>query len=431
MKKKLTLLGVLVVSFLFCLVGVKATEYKTYTIGEEIKFNPITGKYCESGNNCFIFNVVNVGENSDYYEMMLNYNLIANSTWGNTTDGPTVAVNELKEATKDWLGIETYTSEDNIVLPSSSGSYTVNYNGSKARMITAQEIAAIYNYETVGGSTWVWNDTSTSNNIKSKKTHSWLTQNLGDNVYSDISKFGHVYDYVQYENGHYPFNYYTSSVSNSNSVYVAANYVVVLEPRRLDFDFDHYDSGLRPVVKLKKQIQEQDYLKTQEVLIKGPKVVIGNTIPELNELEIPFGLIANSSFWTKVCDNEASTTVLPGEKFLEGCSYNLIIVFFFNDNINNKNVDISSDDIVFKYNNSLASTIYNSGTLVIRFEFENLENITNNEELPQGEEVVTTTKKETVKVKNPKTSDSIMNIIAIMALTGAGTFITVKKIKNN
>ena len=39
--------------------------------------------------------------------------------------------------------------------------------------------------------------------------------------------------------------------------------------------------------------------------------------------------------------------------------------------------------------------------------------------------------KETTVVANPKTSDSIINIIAIIVLAGAGTFFTIKKVKNN
>ena len=178
MKKKL-LLGILAVFITFVLiVKVNALEYKTYNIGQEIKFNPITGRYCTSGDNCMTFNVINTGENSIYYEMMLNYNLIADSAWGDTINGPTIAVSELKNAVKDWKGIETY--QESIELPSSSGSYTINYSGSKARMITAEEVAAIYGYETVGGSRWVWNGQSTSNNIEFKTSNRWLAQNLGN-----------------------------------------------------------------------------------------------------------------------------------------------------------------------------------------------------------------------------------------------------------
>lgn len=421
----------IIMSVFFLNTEVKAVEYKEYTIGQEIRFNPITGEYCRSGNNCKTFNVINTGGNSEYYEMQLNYNLIANSEWGNTTDGPTIAVAELKEATKNWKGIETYTSDDNIELPSSSGTYIVNYNGSKARMIAAEEVAAIYNYETVGGSTWTWNGTSPSNNIGfDSSVGGWLSQNLDDEVYSNTLYFGHVYDDVEVESGHYPFDYFTSSATGMNGfAYAVEHMVVALEAVKLDFDNGNYDTGLRPIVKLKKQVQGSTGIQPKEVVIKGPKVIPGNTIPELDELEIPYELKIDIDlyFWGEKCGESNYKEVLPGEKFVEGCSYELLLGFDTNDsnNKNNKNVDITSEDIIFKYNDTISyesGYTYNMHLTDAKFNFENIQEEViddNNETVSEG-------------TSNPKTGDSIYNSIALLVISTISlNALVVRKIKTS
>ena len=419
MKKLSKLLGVLgiissIVLFNSC---VKAAAYREYTIGQEIKFDPIAGEYCTSGDNCKTFNVINVGENSRYYEMMLNYNLIPTSTWGDTVNGPTVAVSELKEATKNWKGIEAY--YNSVQLPSSSGTYTINYNGSKARMITAEEVAAMHNYETIGGNPWVWNETENSNNLQAKNNNLWLGKNLGTATYNN-PQYNNVYDGMEVESGHFPFNYYTSSSCGiSGKVYIVNYMAPMLSCETLNFDYGNFDVGLRPVVKLKKQVDNSvnDSTLVNPIVISGTEVIPGNKIPTIDELSVTGGLKIENIIWAvKKDDINYQDVIAEGlETFEEGKSYALIL-YFDGTKPENYRYYLPINDYVYKYND--VENEFNShsgdGYTEVVFLFDNIK------EKEIDNETIMTTKVN--KEKNPDTLDKTM-INTIMLISGMIIFV--------
>lgn len=96
----------------------------------------------------------------------------------------------------------------------------------------------------------------------------------------------------------------------------------------------------------------------------------------------------------------------------------------FNHNDLNENLSISAANKLNK--NAVQFSGYKFGTKTVTKD--------NNEEyyvILEKDDSNNSSNSTTTEVKNPKTSDSIMNIIAIMALVGAGTFFTIKKVKNN
>ena len=65
-------------------------------------------------------------------------------SYGNNKYGPITALKHLKQATDSWNGVVTLTSADNVTRDNASGStYTINYEGYKARLISGQELADI------------------------------------------------------------------------------------------------------------------------------------------------------------------------------------------------------------------------------------------------------------------------------------------------
>ena len=138
-----------------------ATQTKNYKNGEIVYYDVATGKKCTNynsensktgynginnktgnQNSCLKFYAFN-DNNSYYLNLILDHNTTATSLWntnGDNSTGPTEVLKNLKEQTQSWKGTIEPT---NYTTGASNREYTVNYNGYKARIISANEIAQI------------------------------------------------------------------------------------------------------------------------------------------------------------------------------------------------------------------------------------------------------------------------------------------------
>ena len=157
MKKIFFMLFVL---FSFSITNVNAKIVMDYNVGDDIKFNPISNNMCETGTNCYTFQVISKDSSSNKIDIMMKQNLVNDVLWAGYDDtsklgctsqtsgccwyGPVTALNALKEATDSW-NVEYVSSDKSItVSPSSSGiiygTYSIDYTKYKARLITSDEI---------------------------------------------------------------------------------------------------------------------------------------------------------------------------------------------------------------------------------------------------------------------------------------------------
>ena len=136
-------------------------EYKTYENGEVVYFDVEKGIECSNynlensktgyngidnrtgnQNSCLKFYAFN-DKGGTTVNLVLDHNTTATSLWnssGNITDGPTDALLQLKNDTKDWKG----TIEPADYKTGASGKeYTIDYKGLNARLITSNELAKI------------------------------------------------------------------------------------------------------------------------------------------------------------------------------------------------------------------------------------------------------------------------------------------------
>ena len=154
-----------------------------YAVGDEVYFDPVKGQRCYSdeawtlddkSRTCYKWNVIKTNDASnDSVELLLDHDLPGATAWvsledykaaggtaeeygtlGNNKYGPITALKHLKNATDSWNGVVTLTSADNVIKQNASGStYTIDYNGYKARLISGQEIADI-----AGANEWTQED---------------------------------------------------------------------------------------------------------------------------------------------------------------------------------------------------------------------------------------------------------------------------------
>lgn len=134
---------------------------KTYSVGDVIYFDPTgTVKDCNASKiwtssntetTCYKWNVIK--ENITDVELLLDHNTTENVAWNliaNNGFGPLEVYNQLKTDTSHWSMVETLTSSDNAVRDTvNKKPYTIIYEGMKARLISAQEVADI-----VGDTKW-------------------------------------------------------------------------------------------------------------------------------------------------------------------------------------------------------------------------------------------------------------------------------------
>ncbi len=128
--------------------------YTVYANGTPVYFNPVTGAKCTAGEavsttgtktGCMKWHVFNDTWNgSSTVNLILDHNTTATVAWnssGLNSSGPLEALTQLSTDTSSWAGVPTRT--DSYSFNNGSANYTINYNGYKARFITASEIATI------------------------------------------------------------------------------------------------------------------------------------------------------------------------------------------------------------------------------------------------------------------------------------------------
>ncbi|MBS7020520.1 MAG: hypothetical protein KH135_01420, partial [Firmicutes bacterium] len=180
---------------------------KNYFVGEEIYYDP-TGTItdCElgkewtprnTGTTCYKWNVIK--DNGNNVEMLVDHNIGSPGPWlskadfigaggteeewnicpdvpGNHKYGPITAMRQLKDETKNWNKVELFTNSDNVSREVSvGGTYTVDYSGMKARLISAEELSKLD-----ANSKWTPNGVDGGVHLNVPE---WLYGNLGEEVY--------------------------------------------------------------------------------------------------------------------------------------------------------------------------------------------------------------------------------------------------------
>ena len=110
-------------------------------------YNGINNKNSQQ-NSCLKFYKILETENT--IDLILDHNTTAKTYWnssGTFLNGPNEVINQLNSDTELWKGT---IEPSNFTLEHENGSYTINYDGYKARLITAQELANI-----TGHTSWV------------------------------------------------------------------------------------------------------------------------------------------------------------------------------------------------------------------------------------------------------------------------------------
>ena len=124
-------------------------------------------------------------------------------TWssdGTNNRGPITLLKQLQEDTKDWVAVETLTEDDTYTAEweacsscsdyyNDSQKYTINYNGYKARLISAEEINKItgkgdVTTSTIQGGYLDSNCTGTCS--KGTNKYGWLFDYIGVNAHSGV-----------------------------------------------------------------------------------------------------------------------------------------------------------------------------------------------------------------------------------------------------
>ena len=208
----------------------------TLSIGDVVYYNPVADIYCsakENGNNniyyveknstsgvvegCLRWNVLSVEEDGTL-NLLLDHNIVSGVKWASKTDyvtaggdgdaydastyewqgntyvgglndkGPLTVVSQLNTATSTWHSsltrTDSYQDYNGDTLK-----YTVNYNGMKARLPEAREIAAAVGHPTYNqntSSSWFYLDSLNTTRIvgygKDKKIsdYAWLFNNLSN-----------------------------------------------------------------------------------------------------------------------------------------------------------------------------------------------------------------------------------------------------------
>lgn len=140
----------------------KLKDHISYSIGEEIKYNPIENKICENGDDCYTFNIIK--ETDDKVLMLLNKNLNnSNTAWyENTNDnskGNQTANKTLKTITNNWkVDSRLLSYEEALDLGCSS----------------KKESCPIWLYQNLNGVRGFWTSSSRNN-----RTSAWYISNNG------------------------------------------------------------------------------------------------------------------------------------------------------------------------------------------------------------------------------------------------------------
>ncbi|MGE5455630.1 MAG: prepilin-type N-terminal cleavage/methylation domain-containing protein [Ignavibacteriales bacterium] len=234
--------------------------YPVYANGTAIYFNPVTGVTCTSAEavsttgtktGCMKWHTFNDGGNtSGTINMILDHNTTSTIAWNSsasTVSGPNEILTRLQSDTSSWAGVPTRT--DSYSVSNGSSTYTINYSGYKARIISANEVAMItgntsFNETTSLGSNYFFfdnNSTSTPSTYTGK--YSWLYNytynctNYGCSV-ADNNLFGYwASTSISGTVGSaWSVRYYSSLIGNDTTVSSSNAY------------------GLRPVITISKNV---------------------------------------------------------------------------------------------------------------------------------------------------------------------------------
>jgi hypothetical protein len=143
-----------------------------------------------------------VGIEYDGTKVELNENGLPKGTWtssgGTNNRGPITLLNQLKNDTSNWVVAETLTDSDPYTAEwtgsndhySGNQNYTINYNGYKARVLSAEEIYEITGKGTntlsnIVGGFFDTNCSSYGTCSVGTNNYGWLFDHLGDFRYDD------------------------------------------------------------------------------------------------------------------------------------------------------------------------------------------------------------------------------------------------------
>ncbi|MBR1377093.1 MAG: leucine-rich repeat domain-containing protein [Bacilli bacterium] len=230
-------------------------EPVTFAVGSEIYYNVTNGTKCNvlnyldnlaenngkaTGMKSGCLKFYEISEDTTTVTLLLNHNTTPISYWtssGTTNNGPGTNDNELLGAlnndTKDWVGTIT---PANYSERSGTVSYTIDYTGYKARLITDTELRTIL---------------GVGDGVKTFEGYNWLVENLrytgdDDNTYqnSDGSATAQI------------AGYWTANVCGSDSPYRVS--VSNATTRWIGFsgNFGDKTMGVRPVIQVNKSIFE-------------------------------------------------------------------------------------------------------------------------------------------------------------------------------
>ena len=198
--------------------SVEGCYQQIYNNGEEVYFNVLTGESCteddyrednsitgynginNAGNqtNCLKFYAF-LDNGSRTLNLLLDHNITDSVMWSNSetttsTNGPIDVIDQLQKDTNEWQGTLT---PKNYKNKTSNASYIIDYNGYKARLITAQEIAKITGadksadllWDESTSRDWYYFDTAkpsfstscTDNDENTKCIYGWLYDRTGLN----------------------------------------------------------------------------------------------------------------------------------------------------------------------------------------------------------------------------------------------------------
>ncbi len=244
-------------AFLLEKITILDGDLTLYDDGTSVYFNPVAGEICSSADavsttgtktGCMKwYTFGDVDSSSPNLNMILDHNTTAIVDWNssiNNTSGPSEILIKLQADTGSWAGVPTRT--DSYSLNNGTANYTINYSSYKARLITANEIAAITGYSSFVETTQPYSWTYLSSN-----SHTNTTTTQGSNPYKWL------FDYT---------NACTSSgcsiTDASNSGYWTAtalfgnsSYTWRVSPGTFDpgYIVNNYQ-GLRPVITVPKSV---------------------------------------------------------------------------------------------------------------------------------------------------------------------------------
>ena len=247
-----------------------------YSDGALVYYNPVSGVKCSVSDyaantgasttgtktGCMKWYAFNDGGvNADNIDMILDHNTTAVVAWnasGDNSAGPVEVLTQLQSDTSSWSSTLSVDNANNITQKTNSGStsYTLNYAGYKARLITADEVAKITGYTGwsqdniastnyfLDSKTSTASPTCTSGNITACN-YDWLY----DRTATDCETYGCLNNADASMTGN---GYWTSSANNQNTTFAWR----ILKNALFNHDSisSATDVGVRPVITVSKSV---------------------------------------------------------------------------------------------------------------------------------------------------------------------------------